>query len=198
MKKKSGLVSLIFYPVEVLGPGKRLGIWLQGCSRRCPNCVSPHSWEFDEALRVPLVDIEQKLKFYSLFTEKLTISGGEPFEQPDFLRNLLISARNNGYKDIFVYSGQLYGDLSNRFPDIIDLIDVIIDGPYIQERKTRLIWRGSDNQILNICSKNPQLAEFYRDFLVKEEDDTEMQIVQVGKKAFVVGIPRDGKTLGQL
>ena len=31
----------IYYPVTALGPGRRLGIWVQGCARRCPGCLSP-------------------------------------------------------------------------------------------------------------------------------------------------------------
>ena len=36
------------YPVTVLGPGKRIVVWTQGCSIRCKGCMSIHTWTFDE------------------------------------------------------------------------------------------------------------------------------------------------------
>ncbi|HSV19446.1 MAG TPA: 4Fe-4S cluster-binding domain-containing protein, partial [Casimicrobiaceae bacterium] len=35
------------WPVTVLGPGKRIGLWLQGCSIHCPGCVSQDTWSAD-------------------------------------------------------------------------------------------------------------------------------------------------------
>ena len=41
------LVNKAHYPVSVLGHGKRIGIWLQGCSIRCRSCCSLDTWEFE-------------------------------------------------------------------------------------------------------------------------------------------------------
>ena len=38
-------VARILYPVKVLGPGKRIGIWLCGCDRECFGCSNPELWE---------------------------------------------------------------------------------------------------------------------------------------------------------
>ena len=45
-------VARILYPVEVLGPGKRVGIWCCGCPRRCKGCSNPELWEFQERYQV--------------------------------------------------------------------------------------------------------------------------------------------------
>lgn len=145
-----------------------------------------------------LEQVEQKLKFYSLFTERLTISGGEPFAQPQFLKSIILSARKAGYKDVFVYSGQLYEDLRAAFPDVIDLIDVLVDGPFRRDLPTRLSWRGSANQRLIICSRDPEVARRYEGYETSEDECDSMQVVQSGKRAFVVGIPRPGKTIDPL
>ena len=41
------LLNKAHYPVSVLGHGKRIGIWLQGCSIRCHSCCSLDTWEFE-------------------------------------------------------------------------------------------------------------------------------------------------------
>ena len=38
-------IARILYPVEVLGPGKRIGIWVCGCNRRCKGCSNPELWD---------------------------------------------------------------------------------------------------------------------------------------------------------
>lgn len=37
-------IARILYPVEVLGPGKRIGIWFCGCSHSCKGCSNPELW----------------------------------------------------------------------------------------------------------------------------------------------------------
>ncbi len=37
-------LSRVHFPVTTLGPGRRLGIWFQGCSIRCPGCISADTW----------------------------------------------------------------------------------------------------------------------------------------------------------
>ena len=60
-------IARILYPVEVLGPGKRIGIWFCGCPRRCEGCSNPELWEFQERYQVPeyrkyFVSSMQKIK----------------------------------------------------------------------------------------------------------------------------------------
>lgn len=73
------LVNIIHYPVYTLGPGKRVGIWLQGCSIRCKGCMSSHTWEFDKNRAIKIEQVTNILKSFGC--KRLTISGGEPFDQ---------------------------------------------------------------------------------------------------------------------
>ena len=53
-------VARVLYPVRVLGPGRRVGLWLCGCQRACPGCSNPELWarrpenevDVDEVLRM--------------------------------------------------------------------------------------------------------------------------------------------------
>src|SRR5215218_593389 len=80
------------WPVTVLGPGRRIGLWMQGCSIHCPGCVSQDTWPADPATAITvdaLVDWCRTTTGSAL--DGVTISGGEPFDQPDALLRLLVA-----------------------------------------------------------------------------------------------------------
>ena len=78
----------------------------------------------------------------------LTVSGGEPFQQPLALRDLLrqVRERTSGQFDIVVYSGYLLSTLRLRHADVLAAVDVVIDGRYRQLDLTDKPLRGSGNQ----------------------------------------------------
>ena len=84
-------IARILYPVRVLGPGERIGIWFAGCKHKCKGCCNPELWEFNKkyytSIDVVMHLINRISKEYSV--NGVTISGGDPFEQPDALRILL-------------------------------------------------------------------------------------------------------------
>ena len=144
----------IFGVVEesiVDGPGIRYSIFVQGCSHGCPGCHNPesHSPKGGE-----LRSIESVLG--GILSNKLiagvTLSGGEPFEQPHACAVLAQQLKADGY-NVWIFTGYLYEDLmkmSQANPDIACLlnnIDVLVDGPFVEELKSlELDWRGSSNQ----------------------------------------------------
>jgi anaerobic ribonucleoside-triphosphate reductase activating protein len=85
-------LSRLHFPVTTLGPGKRIGIWLQGCSIRCPGCISADTWSATEGLTTTEAVIEALLPWLP-DAEGITISGGEPFDQPEALQILLRELR---------------------------------------------------------------------------------------------------------
>ena len=82
-------ISRLHYPVTVLGPGRRIGIWVQGCSIGCPGCLSQDTWSPDAAEPVSVARVIETCRRVSKDElDGVTISGGEPFDQPDGLRCL--------------------------------------------------------------------------------------------------------------
>ncbi|MBP5240157.1 MAG: 4Fe-4S cluster-binding domain-containing protein, partial [Oscillospiraceae bacterium] len=55
------LLRFWHFPVVTLGPGRRLGLWLQGCSIHCPGCVAPENQPFDRRFAVPLETLMAEL-----------------------------------------------------------------------------------------------------------------------------------------
>lgn len=180
------LVNLVYYPVYTLGPGKRLGIWVQGCSIRCKGCMAPHTWEFDPKSAMSFEEIKRYLA--GCGTGALTVSGGEPFDQPEGLLQLLTLARKHHFEDILVYTGYTHELLTQKYPHILRHVDVLVDGSFQEGLESELIWRGSANQRMVILTKNHQMVEKYR-LYARKRKDRKLQIVERGVKIYIIGIP---------
>lgn len=137
-------VARILYPVEVLGPGKRVGIWFCGCPRRCKGCSNPELWEIQEQYKTTPNHIyglvSQIAEEHTI--DGFTITGGDPMYQADELQTLISLIRNIS-SDILVYTGYSIKELNS---EMLHGISVLIDGEYIESRNKNCILRGSDNQ----------------------------------------------------
>lgn len=154
-----------------LGPGERVCLWLQGCLRDCPGCISPEL----RPTAGPETPVELLADILTSTARRgncggLTISGGEPFLQAPELLRLLALARD-GFRDILVYTGYTLEELrggacGSAGRDCLAYIDVLIDGPYLQElNRPDCVLRGSENQIIHYL--NPELAGDYVTYLAQ-------------------------------
>lgn len=133
------------------GPGLRFAVFAQGCFHRCEGChnVSTHDPtgghdEDTDAL------IQRMLR--NPLLSGLTLTGGDPLLQPKPCAELARAAKNADL-NVWLYAGDTYEELAEKNdPDVMALLrltDVLVDGPYIQSRRTlELPFRGSDNQRL--------------------------------------------------
>ena len=156
-------------PVHSLGPGERVCLWTRGCSKHCPGCISPELQpcigpDTDEALTAQLLIRAAETNSCS----GLTISGGDPFEQAPALVRLLACVRG-AFSDILVYTGFTIGELRSGIAgtagtEALGLIDVLIDGRYIDERNhPSCVLRGSDNQTIHYL--NPTVRAVYEEYM---------------------------------
>jgi anaerobic ribonucleoside-triphosphate reductase activating protein len=183
METKRLLVSLVHYPVYVLGPGVRVGLWTQGCSIKCKGCMSKHTWAFDESKGMDIDTLLRKLISYKC--SRLTISGGEPFDQPKALLYFLKRVRPH-FEDVLVYSGYKMEFLKERFPGHLSFIDALVDGEFIEGLESNFLYKGSDNQRLFVLNEN--LKEFYIEWAGKEKDKL-LQLVEKDNIIYLIGIP---------
>lgn len=189
------LVNKAHYPVDVLGYGRRLGIWLQGCSIRCPSCCSKDTWDFDGDRGM---DVESLVgwgtEVSSDGVDGITVSGGEPFDQPEALHHLLlafhdwISKESLGF-DILVYSGYSESRLRRDFADHLSLIDALVVGPFRESEGGDKPYCGSDNQ--RMVSLSP-LGESRYGHDLAEKWKTGMQVSVDDEGVWMIGIPRPG------
>lgn len=179
-------IARILYPVRVLGPGKRVGIWFAGCKHRCKGCSNPELWEFEEKYRTSIGVI---MRLINSIGEKdeiegFTITGGDPFEQPDSL-NILLDEIRKINDDIIVYTGYEFKELPTS---IVAKTAVIIDGKYIEEQNHETALKGSDNQ--NIIIVDNKYQNKYEQYL--QAAKSEIQNFATGNSVISVGIHKPG------
>ncbi len=132
------------------GPGIRYTVFVQGCSHHCPGCHNPHTHDFAGGRVVNTEEIVAQMRENPLL-DGLTLSGGEPFEQPDACAELARQAHALGL-NVWCYTGYKYeqllaGDASRQA--LLSELDVLVDGPFLlAERSLDLLYRGSRNQRL--------------------------------------------------
>jgi len=177
-------IDLIHYPLYVLGPRKRVGIWFEGCSLGCAGCISQHTWKQSEENKTTVEEVVKEVCSYD--TKRVTISGGEPFEQPEALLALLQDLRSSGVNDILIYSGYQFAYLQEHFGEILEHIDALIDGGFEQHNPSEEVYRGSANQELYIL--NEELKPLYEAY--RGSTKREVQILDKNEQLYLLGIPK--------
>lgn len=154
-------IARILYPIEVLGPGKRIGIWFCGCPHKCKGCSNPELWEFQERYKTSLNTIKELINRICVdnLVEGFTITGGDPFYQENELVELLGYLKTIN-EDILVYTGYKKEEIS---PQSLNDIAVLIDGKYIEELNFGHVLIGSDNQKVHILKSAYQKK--YNDYI---------------------------------
>jgi anaerobic ribonucleoside-triphosphate reductase activating protein len=190
---ESMALSRVHFPVTTLGPGQRLGIWFQGCSIQCPGCISTDTWSTQRG-HVAVTDVLEAVAEYARMADGVTISGGEPFEQPEALGELLLGLsflRKPG-SDVLVYSGLPYGLLVPWLDKWQGLIDVVISEPFDRTAPQTRPLMGSDNQSLHMLTDlgRTRFAEFERTRDARD-DQIDLMFDENGT-AWMAGIPRRG------
>lgn len=159
------------------GPGIRVGLYTQGCFHKCLNCFNPETWDFtggkewNEETNNRIMELMSKE-----YIEGLSILGGDPFcfytpkymnehqGERDYLKDLLVMSKEKyPEKSIWLWTGyeweylvhkknekkKIYTPLVDKILDLLQYIDIVVDGPFIEEQKDwRLKYRGSRNQRL--------------------------------------------------
>lgn len=134
------------------GEGLRAVLWTQGCSHNCKGCHNPETHAFDKGTLVEVEKVKDLIKDLTL-QDGLTLSGGDPFFQPEACLEIAKFAKERGL-NVWAYTGFLFEDLLNneKMRNLLNYIDVLVDGPFMLENKTlSLKFRGSSNQrIINV------------------------------------------------
>ncbi len=138
-------------PVQVLGPGQRAVIWVQGCPFACPGCIVPESWDARGGETVTLDELATWI-LAQPDLEGITLSGGEPMLQAEALSQLIDHIRQQRDLGVMCYSGYRLETLQQQGSDaqqrLLQQIDLLVDGQYRQKEHDNLLWRGSRNQRL--------------------------------------------------
>lgn len=153
------------------GEGIGISLFVQGCHFHCKNCFNPETWDFNGGKEW---NEEVKERFIKLangeHVNRISILGGEPLCQENVETVLdLCQELKKLYpqKKIWIYTGYTWEYLVNQdfTKKILENIDVLVDGPYIDELQDfNLRFRGSSNQrVINVSEslRNKKIVLLY-------------------------------------
>lgn len=131
------------------GQGIRIVIWSQGCKMACPGCHNPETHNPCGGKEFDIEELKNEITKYAKYHQGITLSGGDPFLQPEANKELADHAHSLGL-DVWAYCGKTYEQLQDNV--LLSSCDVLIDGPFVKElRDITLAFRGSSNQrIINV------------------------------------------------
>jgi len=196
------LISRTHHPVTVLGPGRRAGIWFQGCTIGCPGCMSVDTWRADPATAVDSSEILAWLDSLPVeAVDGVTISGGEPTEQPEALAALLDGiGRWRGRRaaeraaagleppDVLVYTGREPAWLERPEAAVLAGADAVIAGPFTRELAGAAPLRGSDDQVIAVLTELGRTR--YAEEVLPQRGSLQVEVVD--GTVWLIGIPLPG------
>jgi anaerobic ribonucleoside-triphosphate reductase activating protein len=141
------------------GPGARFVVWLQGCTLGCPGCFNPATHEPAGGREVPVAELAAQLAG-ARDIEGLSLSGGEPLQQPAAAAALLDAARGLGLSTL-AFSGYTLDEIRALpgGPAVLARLDVLIDGRYRSGERLATGLRGSANQQIHLLTDRYRLAD---------------------------------------
>ncbi len=176
---------------RALGPGLRYVVWTQGCLKKCSGCTSSESHQIIPRMLMDVFNLATDIINNSKITG-ITISGGEPFLQAASLTQLLTLIKEQRPElDVIVFTGYQKEELAWKdAKDLLCHIDVLIDGPYDQNKKSTRGLRGSFNQ--NIVFLTNRLLD-YREEL--ENGPRKQEVYVENDKIVTIGIPSTNQSV---
>ena len=140
------------------GTGVRVTLFVSGCTHHCKGCFNSETWDFNYGTPFTKETEDKILELLKPdYIEGLTLLGGEPMEPINqlslhpFLKRV---KKIFPQKNIWCYSGYLFDTEIKKgrahcevTDEILKLIDVLVDGRFIEEKKNIMLkFRGSENQ----------------------------------------------------
>lgn len=158
------------------GPGARFVLWFQGCSLGCAGCFNPATHARGARLHWTVTEALAAITAGGPAIEGVTLSGGEPLEQPEAALALARAVREQTRLSILVFSGFAIDEIREQplGPAILDSIDVLIDGRYRAPERLGTGLRGSANQRIQL------LTDRYTRVEVEATPEAEVRIAADG------------------
>lgn len=143
------------------GDGIRTVIWFQGCLHHCQFCQNPLTWDMDGGFLMDTEDIKKSLEELKYQTG-ITLSGGDPFFQPEAALEIAKFAHSIGL-NVWGYTGFTYEELldsDQAKKDLLAELDVLVDGRFeIAKKSLACKFRGSTNQRVIDVKKSLESGE---------------------------------------
>lgn len=169
------------------GPGIRFVIFMQGCPLRCQYCHNPDTWQTDTNKLITVDEIMQKYDGVKEFVQSggITVTGGEPLLQIDFVTELFKVAKNHGIHTALDTSGITFNPENteniNKLLKYTDL--VLLDIKHIDDEEHKKLTGASNKNILAFAQylSEKQIPVWIRHVVVKDITLNEKYLKELGK-----------------
>ncbi len=130
------------------GPGRRAVLWLQGCTLGCPGCFNTETHTKDGGETLPVEAVFAQIQSVESVVQGLTITGGEPLQQPWPLLQLVMAIKEQTRLSVLLFTGFSNDELLRQaaWPEIAEHVDVVIAGRYDRSRRVASGLMGSRNK----------------------------------------------------
>ncbi|WP_416150496.1 pyruvate formate-lyase-activating protein [Salipaludibacillus sp. HK11] len=171
------------------GPGIRYVIFTQGCLLRCQYCHNPDSWDRDagelRSVKSLIEDIQKYTPYMKHSNGGVTVSGGEPLLQLDFLIELFKECKKLGIHTTIDSSGGCYSSSPSfvtKLDELISYTDLfLVDLKHIDDEKHRKLTGVSNKHILDFAKKlsDDKVPVWIRHVLVPGVSDDEKDLTDL-------------------
>ena len=129
---------------HLYGPGKRVLLFLQGCSIHCEGCVNRHLWDFGKGKNATSEEIISFCR--DNHVEGITLHGGEPLDQSEGLYPIVKALKKEQFT-VILFTGYTKRELNISQKRVWNLSDIVVCGRFdLKKRNVYLQFRGSTNQ----------------------------------------------------
>lgn len=127
------------------GPGTRFGIWVQGCTLGCIGCFNPET-HVDQKATLTVGEVLST--FLESGLDGVTVTGGEPLQQPEALADFVRAIKATSDASIVVLTGYTQQEIQSDpiMLGSVNLVDTVVCGRFNKRRLLGSGLRGSDNK----------------------------------------------------
>ncbi|GHU62527.1 pyruvate formate-lyase-activating enzyme [Clostridia bacterium] len=171
------------------GPGVRFVVFLQGCPLRCQYCHNPDTWKIETGKRVSAQEILDQYEKQKMYYRNggITVTGGEPLLQIDFLLELFQKAKKKNIHTCIDTSGITYRDEDTVYCQKLDLLLsetdlILLDIKHVDDAQHKVITGQGNQQILkflNYLNQKEKLV-WIRHVVVPDLTQDEQALYQMG------------------
>lgn len=177
------------------GPGVRFVVFLQGCPMRCKYCHNPDTWEINTGNKIPASEIIESFMKNKAFYDNggITVTGGEPLLQIDFLIELFTLAKSNGIHTCIDTSGITFGTAGKEYLKKLDILMeqtdlVLLDIKHVDNQKHLWLTERENGGILNFARylNEKRIPVWIRHVLIPTITDDSESLEKLGE--FIGGL----------
>ena len=166
------------------GPGIRFVLFMQGCPLRFAYCHNPDAWDFNSGEEYTAEEILKKVMRYKAYfgdAGGITVSGGEPLIQAEFVRELFTLCKQNGIHTCLDTSGGMWNDSIEKLVDVTDLclLDVKMTNARYYEKYTG--WKMEPVMFFLDKLKGKGVETWVRQVIVPDINDSYDNIMLLNK-----------------